>query len=283
MKIVKSAIHVCPADLLNPVHPIRVNLIGSGGTGSHMLTALSVINESLIELGHPGFQVNLFDADKIEGPNKGRLLFTAHEIGMYKAVTFINRVNRHFGTSWKAITEEYNLKTDKDLVKAEITISCVDSVAARFEIAEVLKGVLPNFGYDSSICYWMDFGNSRDSGQVLLSTVQPLKQPASKKFIPVAELPMVTDEFRDLLLESAVGPQQTSCSLFDALGKQNLFINSTLAQMGASLLWELLREGVILNRGFFMNLKNLQSQPVVIQPPMVVVKKKTKRKENIAA
>jgi PRTRC genetic system ThiF family protein len=274
MKVVKSAIHVCPAHLLNPVHPIRVNLIGSGGTGSHMLTALSVMNESLIELGHPGLMVYLFDGDIIEAPNKGRLLFTRQEIGLYKADVFVSRVNRFFGTNWKAITGEYNLKMDRELAKAEITISCVDSVPARFEIAEVLKHVLTYGGYQHSPCYWMDFGNSRDSGQVLLSTVRPLKQPVSKKFITVSELPMVTDEYRSLLLDASEGVQLPSCSLFDALGKQNLFINPSLAQMGASLLWDLFREGLIFNRGFFLNLKNLQSQPVVIQPPMVAVKKK---------
>jgi PRTRC genetic system ThiF family protein len=277
MKVVKSAIHVCPSELLNPVHPIRVNLIGSGGTGSHMLTALSVINESLIELNHPGLMVYLFDGDKIEGANKGRLLFSKREIGLYKSVVFINRVNRHFGTCWKAFTEEFNGDTDMNLVKAEFTISCVDSVPARFEIAKVLKKASGSYGYLGRPCYWMDFGNSRDSGQVFLSTVKPLKQPDSKRFDMVGELPMVTDEFRDLLLGSTEGAQLPSCSLFDALGKQNLFINSSLVQMGASLLWELFREGFISNRGFFLNLKNLQSQPVAIRAPMVVVKKRTGR------
>ena len=44
--------------------------------------------------------------------------------------------------------------------------------------------------------------------------------------------------------------------------QQDLFINSTLAQMGSSLLWNLFRNGMTENRGFFLNLKNFQSQSI---------------------
>ena len=55
-----------------------------------------------------------------------------------------------------------------------------------------------------------------------------------------------------------------SCSLADALEKQDLFINSALAQMGVSLLWGLFRNGMTDTRGFFLNLKNFRSQPLKI-------------------
>ena len=50
--------------------------------------------------------------------------------------------------------------------------------------------------------------------------------------------------------------------MIKALEKQDLFINSTLAQMGSSLFWGLFRNGLTENRGFFLNLKNFQSQPI---------------------
>src|SRR6202030_2613141 len=99
--------------------------------------------------------------------------------------------------------------------------------------------------------------------QVILSTVQKIKQPSSKKYWPVEELPMLTHEFKSLLEQSGTedGP---SCSLAHALNKQDLFINSSLANLGASLLWSMLRQGMIFNRGFFLNLHDLRSQPLKV-------------------
>ncbi|MBU7571458.1 MAG: hypothetical protein KAF41_12550, partial [Flavobacterium sp.] len=55
-----------------------------------------------------------------------------------------------------------------------------------------------------------------------------------------------------------------SCSLAEALEKQDLYINGSLAQMGCSLLWSLFRTGMTSYRGFFINLKNFKSQPIPI-------------------
>jgi hypothetical protein len=52
--------------------------------------------------------------------------------------------------------------------------------------------------------------------------------------------------------------------LAEALEKQDLFINSTLANLGASLLWQMFREGMLYNRGFFVNLKDFRTQPLKV-------------------
>ena len=75
-------------------------------------------------------------------------------------------------------------------------------------------------------------------------------------------LPFITEEFGELLKISEEEDNTPSCSLAEALEKQDLFINSTLAQMGSSLLWNIFRNGLTVNRGFFLNLKNFQSQPI---------------------
>lgn len=264
----KQAVHIIAPDLLQPYNPVRVNLIGAGGTGSQVLTALARINHSLIALQHPGLMVRVFDNDKVEPANLGRQLFTTDEIGLYKSVALINRINRFFGTNWKAITELYNKETisgEPELAVSTLTISCVDSVPARFEIADILKQIAKNNRhYRDSPTYWMDFGNSRDTGQVILSTVKDVKQPKSKRFKAVSTLPFVTDEFKDLLQMAQQNDNTPSCSLAEALTKQDLFINSTLANMGASLLWQIFREGILFNRGCFINLRDFRTQPVKI-------------------
>ncbi len=262
----KQTVHIIARELLQPYNPVRVNLIGAGGTGSQVLTALARINHALIELHHPGLSVHVFDDDTIEPPNLGRQLFTTDEIGLHKSVALVNRINRFFGTNWKAITERYDKQTIRDnpgIERSPLTLSCVDTVQARFDIAAVLAVAAkqPHI-YRGKPLYWMDFGNSRDTGQVILSTVGLIKQPASKKFHTVSRMPFITTEFKDLLQQSELTDNTPSCSLAEALSRQDLFINSTLANMGASLLWQFFREGMLFNRGFFLNLKDFRTHPV---------------------
>src|SRR5690625_869137 len=112
----------------------------------------------------------------------------------------------------------------------------VDNVQTRFEVADILKELNSyNRGYRDKPKYWLDFGNNRYTGQVILSTVGEIKQPDSEKFKPVENLPFVTEEYGDLLRQSELKDDTPSCSLAEALEKQDLYINSALTQMGCSL------------------------------------------------
>ncbi len=260
------AVHIVQKELLQPYNPISINLIGAGGTGSQMLTALARMSQALNGLNHPGFIVTLFDDDTVQTPNLARQLFTTNELGQFKSVALINRVNRFFGLNWKAKTERY----DKNYCSlsqgmAAITISCVDSVSARFEIADILNNYKINSAnHRDKPLYWMDFGNSKDTGQVVISTVGEIKQPASKKFNPLSNLPFVTEKYKDLLIQSEITDNTPSCSLAEALAKQDLFINSSLVNFGASLLWQMFREGIIYNDALFVNLKEYRAIPMKI-------------------
>jgi PRTRC genetic system ThiF family protein len=258
----KPKIHFTDKYLLQPTNPVTVNLIGAGGTGSQVLTALARINHSLCALGHAGLSVKVFDEDIVTPANLGRQLFTAGELGLNKGVALINRLNRFFGTNWKAVPQMYNigLLSAQPDYHASITISCVDTIAARFEIAASFDKT--GQGRDKPL-YWCDFGNSQYTGQVVLATIGNIKQPVSKKYEPVGSLPFVTDEFKSLLANTDE-TSTPSCSLVEALTRQDLFINSALANIGASLLWQLFREGMTENRGFFINLKDFRTQPLKV-------------------
>lgn len=263
---IKTKVHFTDNSLINPTNPISVNLIGAGGTGSQMLTGLARMNHALTELNHAGLSVRLWDDDAISEPNLGRQLFAESELGLHKSVALINRINRFFGTDWKAETikfEKDGLGKLQDNMKSEIYISCVDSVKSRFDIAEILNELKIDKGYYRNQCkYWMDCGNSQFTGQVLLSTIGNIKQPKSEKYETVENLPFVTEEFGELLKQSEQKDDTPSCSLAEALEKQDLYINSVLAQMGSSLLWNLFRNGMTENRGFFLNLKDFRTQPI---------------------
>lgn len=252
----KTKAHFIAPELLNPTNPVEVCLIGAGGTGSQVLTALARMSHSLQALGHAGFQVSLYDDDLITEANRGRQLFAECEVGLSKAIALISRCNRFFGTGWKAVNKKFDCQSGN--AKAAIYISCVDTVAARYEIAEVLAGINSSH-YANIPRYWMDFGNGKDTGQVILSTIGKVKQPKSEKYETIDSLPFITDEFGELLRHSETDGDTPSCSLAEALEKQDLFINSTLAQMGCSMLWQLFRSGMTTQRGLFLNIADFRA------------------------
>ncbi len=261
----KPTVHFTDNSLLNPTNPISVNLIGAGGTGSQVLTALARMSHALTELNHAGLSVRLWDNDVITEANLGRQLFSESELGLHKSVVLINRINRFFGTNWKAETVKFEKDRFERLpenARAIIYISCVDSVKSRFEIVDILKYLDNRNAYSNRPRYWIDYGNSQHTGQVFLSTIGNIKQPESEKYETVSNLPFVTEEFGELLKQSETDDDTPSCSLAVALEKQDLYINSTLAQMGSSLLWNLFRNGLTENRGFFLNLKDFRTQPI---------------------
>ena len=252
-----KTVHFTDQYLLNPQHEINVALIGAGGTGSQTLTCLSRINAALTGLGHPGLHVTVYDPDIVTPANIGRQLFSENDMGLNKATCLITRINRFFGTGWDAVTEKYHGQP------ANIVITCTDNIASRLYVQEVFQKVPKNYiqPYERFI-YWLDFGNTRTTGQAILGS-NVLYQPVSEKFVTVGRLPLATELFDySQIDEKHSGP---SCSLAEALQKQDLFINSTLAQLGCNLLWKLFRECMIENHGIFLNLETLNVNPLKIK------------------
>lgn len=68
-------VHFTHNYLVNPLHPVTVNLIGGGGTGSQILTSLARLDVTLRSLDHPGLHVTLYDPDTVSQSNIGRQLF----------------------------------------------------------------------------------------------------------------------------------------------------------------------------------------------------------------
>jgi hypothetical protein len=98
--------------------------------------------------------------------------------------------------------------------------------------------------------YWLDIGNTKFAGQGILSTIGKIDQPTSKKFKTFEKLPSIIEEYGTAMQNSDKKMIRLSCSLAESLSKQDLFINSTIAQLGACLLWNLLKDGMTENRFF---------------------------------
>ena len=259
-------VHYIDNYLIDPQHPVTVNLIGAGGTGSQVLTCLARLDVTLRALGHPGLSVTLYDPDIVSGTNIGRQLFSDSDIGLNKAKCLITRVNNFFGNDWKAEPRPYPsvLKEVKRDEIANITVTCTDNIKSRLDLWNVL-GKMPPASYtdNATPLYWMDFGNARTTGQVLIGNIRgKILQPVSNEYLPIPRMNVITEEVRySTIKEKDSGP---SCSLAEALQKQDLFINSILAQTGCDILWRMLREGRTFYRGAYLNLDTLRINPIPV-------------------
>ncbi len=261
--------HFTHGYLLDPRHPVTVNLIGAGGTGSQALTQLARMNSALTGLGHPGLYVKVYDPDTVSATNVGRQMFFPSDVGQDKAACLVSRVNAAFGTDWEAEGRIFptQLKTMSEDDLANIYITCTDNITSRYELAKVLDylaGATKDKADDHrKPVYWLDMGNARATGQAVVGTIpRSVKQPKSKKFRTVGSLPVVTRyDGYDGIADRDSGP---SCSLAEALHHQDLFINSILAQHGIHLLWVMLRGGFTRHRGLYLNLETLTANPIPV-------------------
>ncbi len=257
-------VHYIDNYLINPQHPVTVNLIGAGGTGSQVLTCLARLDVTLRALGHPGLFVTLYDPDIVTESNIGRQLFGYSDLGLNKAQCLVTRVNRFFGNDWKAVPGAFPaaLKDARREDMANITLTCTDNIKSRLDLWNVLKAVpVLNYRDYGTPLYWMDFGNTQTAGQVVLGTVpKTIKQPASRQYKTAGSLKVITRLVKYAgVKEEDSGP---SCSLAEALEKQDLFINSTLAQLGCNILWKMFRNGKLEHHGLFLNLETMKVNPI---------------------
>jgi PRTRC genetic system ThiF family protein len=253
-------VHYTANYLLNPPHKVTIDLVGLGGTGSQVLSGLARINESLVAIGHPGFFVRSWDPDLISDANVGRQLFSSADLGLNKAVVLTTRINRYFGYDWQAMAERYSGQK-----RSNILITCVDSAKARIQIGGYHEKPVDARDPQNQLYYWLDIGNLHKTGQTIIGTMIPIKQPKpAEKIETTSNLKTVLKKFPQLtkIKEENQGP---SCSLAEALSKQDLFINSTLAQFGCNLLWKMFKEGMLRYHGCFVNLDSFIVNPIRIK------------------
>jgi len=228
---------------------VEVALVGCGGTGSMLLTELSRTSVAMRSLGHPeGLHVKVFDPDRVSESNIGRQLFYSADKGQFKATVLVNRLNLAYtgkGIQWEAVPEKFPSQNHPHY-RPDIVISCVDTRTARREIAKAVS--------ELSVPLWLDCGNGNSDGQVILG--EPKGKYESPKQRPM-RLPTVVDLYPDLLDESIQEDDDTpTCSLAEALERQDLFINRTISTFASEILWTLFRKGGIDHHGAFINLSN---------------------------
>ena len=151
--------HTLHSELLQ--RTVRVLVIGCGGSGSAIASGLPYLHQAMLVAGHPGgLHVTIMDGDSISPANCVRQPFSSTEIGLAKTVVLVSRLNLFWGLNWTAVAEHLTPQTD--ISNFDIVLGCVDTRAARQLIQDRVHGLR------SRVAYWLDLGNSADSGQFVL-------------------------------------------------------------------------------------------------------------------
>nr|WP_096697685.1 PRTRC system ThiF family protein [Polaromonas sp. AER18D-145] len=247
--------HSLQSDLLTK--PVKILLVGAGGTGSRMLEKLVCLHKALKAKGHPhGFDVVVVDPDTVSPANIGRQAFYPGDVGAYKADILVTRANMALEDAvWESCVAK--LDTQSNLSAYDIVIGAVDNRAARLGILRGLENTM------SGLRYWMDMGNRRADGQVVLGQVSSRRKVGEDKL----RLPHVGELYPELIDPAFEDSDDTpSCSLAEALEKQSLFINPTLADFAGNLLWNLFTKGEVDTHGVFVNLERMVVTPLRVDP-----------------
>ena len=210
------------SDLLPERILINVVVIGTGGTGAHLINRLVSVNETIIRLGYKGIKVWAFDGDKISSTNVGRQPFSHGQVDQMKCQTLIESINHVYGFQWEYFPVMFDSDATNNIGHWDdnegIMISCVDNIAARRLIHKT-----PLFRH------WMDIGNGRDFGQVIFGQFSDV--------VPKRRATHVFDVFPSM--EDMIGSKEEqgpNCSVFEALAKQDLFINLHMATFAAGMI-----------------------------------------------
>lgn len=230
----------------------NIAVVGAGGTGSQVLTGIARMCVALNSLGLNAPNVTVYDPDTVSSANIGRQLFAASDIGQYKAEALVQRFNAYFGLSWEAHNGIFKkLPYDTGMV-----VSCVDKRSARKTIREVIAG---------SAIYWLDTGNMAHEGQVILGNAD-YAQSSPQRRRKYTLLPTVADLFPEIVDDTLPEDDTPSCSLAEALEKQDLLVNQAVATQAVEILWQLYRYGVIAHHGVFLDVRRFSLNPLPVDP-----------------
>src|SRR6266446_285950 len=227
--------HMLNAELLR--RPVRVLVIGCGGSGAAIASGLPYLHQAMLVAGHSGgLHVTVMDGDIISATNCVRQPFCSAEIGLAKAVVMVGRLNLFWGVNWTAVAE--HLTSQTDVSNFDLVIGCVDTRLARQSIHASVQGGR------SRVAYWLDLGNSADTGQFVLG------QPVNGRNRHSALRLRTSPELFPGIVEASMDDDGTlSCSALEALERQEPFVNQVVAYHALALLTRLFRHGRIEHHG----------------------------------
>lgn len=223
--------------LLPAAETIHLALVGCGGTGSWLAPAVARVGRLLIDRFGKRVTISFIDPDAVEEKNVYRQNFCRAEIGRNKAETLAFRYGLAWGLEIRALAEPISRNHNRGEHNLLVLIGCVDNAPARRELWETAS----RNGLRDRV-WWLDCGNERNSGQVLLGC--GARQPGGSD-LPgrCAWLPAPAVQHPDLLEgERVTGPEPAgmSCADMALADSQGLAINQRMAAEAADYLVRML-------------------------------------------
>ncbi len=227
---------------------LRFVVVGAGGTGSFAIPAIARLMFELKQQQSKPVEMLIVDPDIVESGNIPRANFCAAEIGRLKAQTLATRITFAWGLECHYAAEPFNaekhLKPD-DYRSLTMIVGCVDNHFARRDIHDAIDMNRRYGASDAPNVWWIDGGNGRSSGQVLLGTNTKRTKP-NQHFTGTSlchSLPAPSLVHPDLLeAETTLTSQdreRLSCPDRVRLGEQSLNINQRVAIEMAEMLTEM--------------------------------------------
>jgi len=223
---------------------VCIILVGCGGTGSWLAPHVARIAKLWQNL-NPGkiMKILFYDDDVIEEKNTFRQNFITAEIGANKAEALASRYTFASGLEITAYPRRFGGLSYHDLEDLTIVLGCVDGADGRIEIDRSLR---IRSGHPHKLDCWIDCGNHKWSGQVLLSTsisneVPPFSLKDRCLWIPSPSLyhPELFEIEKDRSKRPAL-EKNISCAELAMLDYQGMSINAMVAAVAADYLVQIL-------------------------------------------
>ncbi len=271
---------------------LKIYLIGAGGTGSYAAMAIARLCFELKRTGKT-CELTIIDPDRVEAGNIPRSNFCAAEIGRFKAQTLAERITQAWGLEVAHINEKLTPKKHIEQTsyrELTILVGCVDNHKARREIDFTLRKLNEHNMRQAPKAWWIDGGNGRSSGQVLIGS--EFKKFAKKNLFTsktiCQNLPAPSIIHPELLKDQEIDSGRTAsrealtCPERIRLGEQSLNINQRVAIEIAEILTELLLTNSLKRFATYFDLesgttRSLYCTPENIKQSLPKIKRKAKQ------
>jgi len=219
-------------------------VIGCGGTGGFVADGLARLLPRAIDLV-------LIDMDTVEERNLNRQSFTTADVGLFKSEALAKRLA---GKYQRSIQYSVLPVGAGDLPRG-IVVGCVDNGPARQAIADHL--------HDGQ--WWVDSGNGRNFGQVLIGNSKTEKLRPSFLANLCARLPLPTIQQPAILAQI---PRQQSCAEAVAADDQSPTINQAMGALVLEVVRRIL-EGTCPWMQLYLDLDAGTLTPTMATPEVV--------------
>lgn len=257
-------------------------IVGAGGTGSFAALNVARLCFELRERGK-AVELTIIDPDRVEANNIPRSNFCAAEIGRFKAQTLAERISQAWGLETGFACERFDyekhIKPNASGSKqTTVFVGCVDNHLARRELHHALQKCEPYYSSEAPNAWWIDGGNGKFSGQVLIGSTVKIED-AEDYFTTASicrKLPAPSIFHPELLEPESASPRPrefteraVSCPELVRLGEQSLNINSRVAVEISEMLTALLLTNSLRRFAAYFDLESGTSRSLYCTPETI--------------